>query len=225
MNTKEMAKKYSVNEAELESFVLRSNFKFKSTMLNGIIVMDDPQTVIDQFKEYLENTRIKEERLRLEDEKKKEEEKKREEERILASVPFYINEEKRTLIEKIRNEAIAREEKELVYRIIGTRGRILKIYPYKCVISTNVTIGSILTGNSTDGEKTIYFKDCIGVQYKKPGATLGYLQFETATAIMNNDKSNFFNENTFTFEGMWEQMDEVYRFVIGLMDEIKRAQK
>ena len=38
---------------------------------------------------------------------------------------------------------------------------------------------------------------------------------------MNNSKSNFFNENTFTFEGMTELMDEVYEFVIGIMDEVK----
>ena len=38
---------------------------------------------------------------------------------------------------------------------------------------------------------------------------------------MNNGKSNFFNENTFTFEGMTEFMDKVYEFVIGIMDETK----
>ena len=44
-----------------------------------------------------------------------------------------------------------------------------------------------------------YFKFS-GMQFKKSGALLGYLQFETAGRIMNNAASNFFNENTFTWD-------------------------
>ena len=83
-------------------------------------------------------------------------------------------------------------------------------------------MGSVLTHNATDGEKTIYFKDVIGIQYKRNGMTLGYMQFETATGSMNNEKSNFFNENTFTFGADKDSiMEEVYEYVIGILDELK----
>lgn len=87
-----------------------------------------------------------------------------------------------------------------VFHIDGARGRKIDIYPTKCVITVDVTVGSVLNNNSTDGEKTIYYCDCIGLQFKKPGITLGYLQFETAASLSNNTTSNFFNENTFTYE-------------------------
>lgn len=85
-----------------------------------------------------------------------------------------------------------------------------------------MTVGSVITSNATDGEKTIYLKNCTGIQYKRPGLTLGYIQFETNSGIMNNEKSNFFNENTFTFEENNTLMDEVYEFIIAQMDELAK---
>lgn len=52
-------------------------------------------------------------------------------------------------------------------KIIGSRGRALNLYDNKCVIETKATTGSILTRNATDGEKTLFFCDICGVQYKK----------------------------------------------------------
>ena len=217
MNTKEIAEKYSINRTQLEVFILRSDFEFKRTTFNGLIVMADPETVIEKFNEYLENKRIEEEMQAREEEEKK----RKEQELAIANSAIYINEEKKELIERTRNRAKERAEQDLIYRIKGSRGRSIKVYPYKCVINTDVTVGSVLTNNENKKKKTIYFKDCIGIQYKRPGATLGYIQFETSADTMNNGKSNFFNENTFTFEGMTEFMDKVYEFVIGIMDETK----
>ena len=125
-------------------------------------------------------------------------------------------------IRRIREKAKERYEADLVYEINGARGRSIRIYPYKCIISTTVTAGSLLTRNATDGEKTIYFKDVIGLQFKKPGLTLGFLQFETASGTMNNEKSNFFSENTFTYEASSEKItQEAYEYVVGVLDEIK----
>lgn len=110
----------------------------------------------------------------------------------------------------------------------GARGRQLAVYPNKVVIFVKAGAGSLLTGNATDGEKTIYFSDCIGIQYKKCGITLGYLQFETAGSMMNNKKNNFFNENTFTWDtksfskGLSEaKMKEVADYCKKRIDEIK----
>ncbi|MBQ3285335.1 MAG: hypothetical protein IJH40_06800 [Ruminococcus sp.] len=87
-----------------------------------------------------------------------------------------------------------------MYSIDGVRGRHIDIYEDKVVINTKVTFGSVLTHNATDGEKTIYFSDCIGIQYKPSGLTIGYIQFETASSSGNNRQSNFFNENSFTYD-------------------------
>ncbi len=101
----------------------------------------------------------------------------------------------------------------LICSIDGARGRKIDIYDNKCVITTDVTIGSVLTNNATDGEKTIFYKDCIGLQFKEPGITIGFLQIETATGQMNNLASNFFAENTFTFETQTDLVREVYHYI------------
>lgn len=90
----------------------------------------------------------------------------------------------------------------VVYDLNGVRGRSMKVYTDRVVINTDVTVGSILTNNATDGEKTIFYKDVIGIQFKKPGLTIGYLQLENAAVQMNNKESNFFSENAFTFDDL-----------------------
>ena len=107
---------------------------------------------------------------------------------------------------------------ELIYDLEGVRGRHIKVFDDKCIISTRATVGSFLTGNVSDGEKTIYYVDCIGVQFKKSGFQIGYLQVETASGLMNNKANNFFNENSFTFENNRnnvtnELMEEVASYI------------
>lgn len=90
-----------------------------------------------------------------------------------------------------------KEEKEkigLIYDLNGCRGRSLRVYENKCVFKVSITIGSILTKNATDGEKTIYYSDVIGVQFKPSGLAIGYLQLETASSAGNNKSDNFFNK-------------------------------
>ncbi len=113
-----------------------------------------------------------------------------------------------------------------VYSIKGSRGRHIDVYDNKCVLTTKVTLGSIVTHNATDGEKTIYYKDCLGVQFRKSGMLIGYLQLETASGSMNNKSSNFFAENTFTFDQTNvsnEKMQEVADFIKRKIDEIKSS--
>ncbi len=97
------------------------------------------------------------------------------------------------------------------------------MYNYKCIIQTKVTLGSVITGNASDGEKTIFYPDCTAIQFKLSGALIGYLQLETPSMQMNNTKSNFFSENTFTFEGADQNglMSEVYYFVSELVGAAK----
>lgn len=103
---------------------------------------------------------------------------------------------------------------DAVYNLTGARGRSIKVYEDRVVIIVNVTMGSLLTNNATDGAKTIYYSDVIGVQYKECGATLGYLQLETASLQMNNKISNFFSENSYTFNADQNtKMAEVAKYV------------
>lgn len=115
---------------------------------------------------------------------------------------------------------------KFIYEFEGVRGRNLKLYNTKIVIATKKTVGSLITGNFTDGEKTIYLCDVVGIQFKKSGGLIGYLQFETPSMQMNNKSDNMFSENTFTYEdgknGVSNHlMEAVYKFVTDRVEEIK----
>jgi len=118
----------------------------------------------------------------------------------------------------------------LICKLEGVRGRTMRLYDTKCVITTNITAGSVITGNLTDGEKTLFLKDIVGVQFKESGALIGYLQFETSSHQMNNSNSNMFSENTFTFEsgknGITNVlMKKVYSYVVDRIEELKYGEK
>ena len=113
-----------------------------------------------------------------------------------------------------------------VFHIDGCRGRSLRVYENKCVFTTDATIGSILAGNATDGQKTIYYSDVIGIQYKPADITIGYLQLETASSSGNNMVSNFFNENSFTYETRNitnEEMEKVVAYIRERVEACKEA--
>ena len=114
----------------------------------------------------------------------------------------------------------------LKYSLVGVRGRELDVYDTKVVIRTRVTVGSILSDNSTDGVKTIFLCDVVGVQFKKSGVAIGYLQFETPSMQMNNQDNNMYSENTFTFRAGQndvtnEKVEKVYEYVVDRIEELK----
>ena len=56
--------------------------------------------------------------------------------------------------------------------------------------------------------------------------TLGYLQFETAASTSNNISSNFFNENTFTYEESHINehcMDTIVDYVKQQLEKVKSS--
>ena len=119
---------------------------------------------------------------------------------------------------------------KLLYHLEGVRGRAMWVFDRKCVIATRAGVGSFFTGNVSDGEKTIFYKDVVGIQFKKSGGLIGYLQFETASNQMNNQNSNMFSENTFTFEhnknGVTnEQMESIYHQVCDMIECIKYGEE
>ncbi len=147
---------------------------------------------------------------------------------VRSAVRDYCAEAEEKLREQMIREAALRERRRkhyqgFLFRIRGARGRVLEVYNNKCIIQTKITLGSVITGNASDGEKTIFYPDCTAIQFKLSGALIGYLQLETPSMQMNNTKSNFFSENTFTFEGTDknELMSEVYYFVSDLVGAAK----
>lgn len=147
---------------------------------------------------------------------------------VRSAVRDYCAEAEEKLREQMLREAALRERRRkhyqgFLFRIRGARGRVLEVYNNKCIIQTKVTLGSVITGNASDGEKTIFYPDCTAIQFKLSHALIGYLQLETPSMQMNNTKSNFFSENTFTFEGsnQNELMSEVYYFISDLVGAAK----
>ena len=124
----------------------------------------------------------------------------------------------KTTVDKYENST-----EKAIYDLKGARGRRIKVFNDKCIITTVAGIGSFITGNVSDGEKTIYYSDVISVQFKRSNLQLGYLQLETSSSTMNNKGNNFFNENTFTFDANLDgKMEEVQKFIKGKVDEVKK---
>lgn len=129
-------------------------------------------------------------------------------------------------MEAAKKEKAEKEKVGLVYNLTGCRGRSLRVYENKCIFKVSITVGSILTQNATDGEKTIYYSDVIGVQFKPSGLAIGYLQLETASSSGNNKTSNFFNENSFTYEPQNitnEEMEKVVAYIRERVEACKEA--
>lgn len=123
---------------------------------------------------------------------------------------------------RLKEEKRAKKYGEIIYSVQGNRGRSLTVYDDHIRITVNTTFGSVITGNVLDGEKIIFYDDCIGIQFKKGGSFIGYLQLETASATMNNGKSNFFNENTFTFDFPDNDLlEEIHEYVFNKVKACK----
>ena len=126
-------------------------------------------------------------------------------------------------------EANEKRKADCVYDLIGVRGRSMKVFDDHVEIKVELTAGAVLTGNLTDGIKIIFYKDVIGIQFKESTGIIGYLQFETASGLMNNNSSNFWNENTFTYEATKpntsnEEMKEVFSYVVNQISKYKQIQ-
>ena len=101
----------------------------------------------------------------------------------------------------------------------------MKVYDNKCVISTEPGVGNFLRGTATDGEKTIFYIDVIGVQFKRSGIMVGYLQLEIGSMLMKNT-SNEYSENSFPFangeNGITNEfMEQVYHYIVDRIEGYK----
>lgn len=115
------------------------------------------------------------------------------------------------------------------YCIVNSFGKILDVYDNKVVFtstkSTSTVVSSLIFGDSlTQGEKTIYYKDAIGVQFKPATITDGYIQVETAVGGMTSAKSQYGGENSIQFGSkVNDKAETVTNFIKQKIEEIKNT--
>ncbi len=116
------------------------------------------------------------------------------------------------------------------YCIVNNLGKILDVYDNKVVFTSTKSTSTLITGialgtSMTQGEKTIYFKDAIGVQYKPSSIADGYIQVETAAGGMTSTSSQYGGENSIQFSGKDKNAEAeiVVDFIRKQIEEIKNA--
>ena len=141
------------------------------------------------------------------------------------------NEEKnKELSVATMEERIKMRPEGVKYCMVNNSGKILDVYENKVVFtstqSTSTLVTGILFGGSvTQGEKTIYYKDAIGVQYKPSSIADGYIQVETASGNMASSSSQYGGENSIQFAGKQknEEAEIIVAYIKGKIEELKNA--
>ena len=103
-------------------------------------------------------------------------------------------------------ERIQMRPEGVKYCLINNTGKILDVYENKVVFTSTQSTSTLVTGlvfgtSTTQGEKTIYYKDAIGIQYKPSAIADGYIQIETAAGGVSSSSSQYGGENAIQFSG------------------------
>lgn len=116
------------------------------------------------------------------------------------------------------------------YCMVNNTGKILDVFDNKVVFSSTQSTSTVVTGlvfgtSMTQGEKTIYYKDAIGVQYKPSSIADGYIQIETAAGGVTSSASQYGGENSIQFSGKERnaEAEVVVNFIREKIEEIKNA--
>lgn len=116
------------------------------------------------------------------------------------------------------------------YCMVNNLGKILDVYDNKVVFSSTKSTSTVVTGlvfgtSVTQGEKTIYYKDAIGVQYKPSSIVDGYIQVETAAGGVTSSSSQYGGENSIQFSGKERnaEAETIVDFIKKKIEEIKNA--
>ncbi len=127
-------------------------------------------------------------------------------------------------------ERIKTRPEGVKYCIINNLGKILDVYDNKVVFSSTKSTSTLVTGlvfgtSVTQGEKTIYYKDAIGVQYKPSSIADGYIQVETAAGGVTSSSSQYGGENSIQFSGKDRNAEAeiIVAFIKNKIEEIKNA--
>ena len=116
------------------------------------------------------------------------------------------------------------------YCIVNNTGKILDVYDNKVIFTSSKSTSTLVTGlvfgsSVTQGEKTIYYKDAVGVQYKPSSIADGYIQVETAAGGVSSTSSQYSGENSIQFSGKDRNAEAeiVVAYVKKRIEEIKNA--
>lgn len=127
-------------------------------------------------------------------------------------------------------ERIKMRPEGVKYCLVNSLGKILDVYENKVVFTSTQSTSTIVTGlvfgtSMTQGEKTIYFKDAIGVQYKPSSIADGYIQIETAAGGVSTSNSQYSGENSIQFSGKKnnEEAEMIVAFIRKQIEDIKNA--
>ena len=130
----------------------------------------------------------------------------------------YVLEQKTLYDRDVRNREM--KAKGILFDYPGSRGKHISVYSNRCVITTEDS--SALGVTVMGGEKTIFYKDVIGIKYKcATDSQEGYLYLDTASS------KNTANDNLFYYEknnGMYTNQDieKIKYFVIGKVSLFKK---
>ena len=127
-------------------------------------------------------------------------------------------------------ERIKMRPEGVIYCIVNNTGKVLDVYENKVVFTSTQSTSTLVTGlvfgsSVTQGEKTIYYKDATGVQYKPSTVLDGYIQVETASGNMTSSSSRYSGENSIQFSGKQrnEEAEIIVAYIKNRIEEIKNA--
>ena len=115
------------------------------------------------------------------------------------------------------------------YCLVNNLGKILDVYENKVVFTSTQSTSTLVTGllfgtSVTQGEKTIYFKDAVGVQYKPCSIADGYIQVETAAGGVSTSNSQYSGENAIQFAKRCNEDAEIIaNYIRKQIEDIKNA--
>ena len=116
------------------------------------------------------------------------------------------------------------------YCLVNNLGKILDVYENKVVFTSTQSTSTIVTGlvfgtSMTQGEKTIFYKDAVGVQYKPSSIADGYIQVETAAGGVSTSNSQYSGENSIQFSGKKsnEEAEIIAGYIRKQIEDIKNA--
>lgn len=114
------------------------------------------------------------------------------------------------------------------YCLVNNLGKIMDVYDNKVVFTSTqststIVMGLLLNRSTTQGQKTIYLKDAIGVQHKPATVTDGYIQVETAASGASVSRA-YGGENSIQFGNDSNAEAEIIAaFIRTKIEEIKNA--
>lgn len=127
-------------------------------------------------------------------------------------------------------ERVASRPEGVKYCLVNNMGKILDVYDNKVVFTSSKSTSTVMSGlvfgqSVAQGEKTIYFKDALGVQYKPSSVLDGFIQVETAVGGMTSTGSQYGGENSISFSGKEanEDAEVIVDFIKKQIENIKNA--